>query len=450
MVAAASTIFARVAIMDNAGSAGQTKAGTWRSHVNDPKNVSPACRVRIIDSLRAKAMQVTLRRNKDKFIRRGYPWVFRNQIHRVEGEPASGAAVAILSADGTFLGQGLYHAESQIAVRLVTQDPGAVVNAEFFCDRLRRAIAFRSQAFSDATHVRLVYGESDGIPGTVIDRYGSAATWSCLAFGIEQHREAMIDTLVQETGVTHVVERNDNVLRPKDGLEERTGLILRGDASESVVVEIEENGVRYRVDVVNGAKTGFFIDQRLHRQHIRRYADKARVLDAFCSDGGFGLQAAHAGAQSVDMIDVSSSALARARDNARLNGLEDRVNLIEDDAINWLARAADDGKRYDLIILDPPAFAKRRRDIEDAERAYQSININAFRLLEPGGILATSSCSQALDEDTFHRTLRYASKRSGRPARMLFRGCHPPDHPVLDSMPETSYLKFFVYQVTDS
>lgn len=392
-------------------------------------------------------MQVTLRRNKDKFVRRGYPWVFRNQIYRVEGDPPSGSAVAIVSADGSFLGKGLYHRESQIAVRLVTKNPDAVIDADFFCHRLRKAIAFRKRAFGDTTHVRLAYGESDGLPGTIIDRYGNTATWSCLAFGIEQYREQLIETLVHETGVATVVERNDNILRPKDGLEERAGVIVGNGQTD---VDIQENGVRYRVDILNGAKTGFFIDQRLHRKHIRRYAAEARVLDAFSSDGGFGLQAAHAGAQSVDMVDVSAAALERAQHNAEINDLSERVNLVEGDAIDWLAHAADEGHRYDVVILDPPAFAKRRRDIADAERAYQSININAFRLLEPGGILATSSCSQAIDEETFHKVVRYAAKKSDRTVRMLFRGCHPPDHPVLDSMPETSYLKFFIYQVTES
>ena len=245
-----------------------------------------------------------------------------------------------------------------------------------------------------------------------------------------------------------IVERNDNVLRGKDGLPEGSG-VLHGECPP--LVRIKENGVSYDVDVLAGPKTGFFIDQRFHREQIRRYARDARVLDVFSADGGFGLQAAHAGASHVDLVDASAPAMERAQHNAETNGLADRVSFITSDALEWLAETADTESRYDLIILDPPAFAKRRRSLDDAERAYQSININAFRLLEPNGILATSSCSQAMTEEAFLKIVRYAARRAGRSLRLLFRGCQPPDHPVLDGMPETGYLKFYVFQaVTDA
>jgi 23S rRNA (cytosine1962-C5)-methyltransferase len=389
-------------------------------------------------------MQVILQRNKDKYLRRGYPWVFRNQIGRVEGEPATGSVVKVVGGDGSVFGQGLYHRDSQIAVRFVTPDVNATVDGAFFAARLVRAIEFRQRVFPDTTHARLVYGESDGIPGTIIDRYDNVLTWSSLSFGIEQHRELLLDTLSESLKPAAIVERNDNALRAKDGLAESIG-VLRGECPPRI--RIAENEVEYHADILSGPKTGFFIDQRFHRKHIRRYARGTRVLDVFTSDGGFGLQAAHAGALHVDCVDTSAAALERARHNAEANNVADRVDFHKADALQWLATAAEeDARRYGLVILDPPAFAKRRRDLEDAERAYQSININALRLLDDDGILATSSCSQALSEEAFVKLVRYSAKRAGRSLRLLYRGCQPPDHPVLDSMPETGYLKFFVFQ----
>jgi 23S rRNA (cytosine1962-C5)-methyltransferase len=390
-------------------------------------------------------MQVHLQRNKDKYLRRGYPWVFRNQIKRIDGEPKAGGVARIFAHDGAFLGQGLLQPDSQIVLRFVTSDPEAVLDADFFVQRLRHAIALRRRAFPDVTHERVVFGESDGLPGTIIDRYGGVLTWSCLSFGMERHREALLDALKELFQPTAIVERNDNPLRAKDGLEPSTG-VLFGDVPSPV--EIIENGVRYHIDVIAGPKTGFFIDQRLHREHIRRYAAGSSVLDAFSSDGGFGLQAAHAGARSVRLIDISPAATARARHNAALNGLESTVSIEQADALELLGSMAKGDERFDLIILDPPAFAKRRRDVDQAERAYQSININAFRLLADDGILATSSCSQAIDQDHFLKIIRYAARKTGVGLRLLYRGCQPPDHPVLDSMPETENLKFFIFQLT--
>lgn len=391
-------------------------------------------------------MRVRLQRNKDKYLRRGYPWVFRNQIKSVEGDPQTGDVVSLEDSGGQYLGQGLFHTAAQIAVRFVTNDPSAIVDAALFAGRARAAAQARARWFGDATHARLVFGESDGLPGTVVDRYGGVITWSCLSAGVERHRDAILEELIGVTGASTVVERNDNPLREKDGLEQAVG-VIRGALPGPV--RIEESGVAYQVDVLNGPKTGFFIDQRFHRLLLRRFVCDRSVLDVFSADGGFGLQAAHAGAAEVCCVDSSAIAIARALGNAQLNGLTERVSFVQADALEELSRLASDGRRYDVVVLDPPAFAKRRRDVEGAERAYQSININALRVLGVGGLLATSSCSQAFDEEAFLKVIRYAAKRTGYQLRLLFRGCQPPDHPVLDSMPETSYLKFFLFQVVD-
>ncbi len=390
-------------------------------------------------------MPIILHPKKDKSVRRGYPWVFRNQIRDLEESPKSGSVVGVVSADGDHLGQALYHSRSQIALRMVTPDPAAVVDSDFFVERLREAVRFRQQILPEATHARLVYGESDGLPGVVIDRYGDFLTWTCISAGMEQYRDALLEAARQMVGARHVVERNDNVLREKDGLKQRSGFL--SDEADPIAT-IVEAGLRFGVDVVGGPKTGFFIDQRFHRAHIRRYARSARVADVFCADGGFGLHAAHAGAVQVDLVDSSSAALDRAEKNAARNGLSERVSVHKADALSWLSQSSDKSK-YDLVILDPPAFARRRRDVEQAVRAYQSININALRMLDRRGILATSSCSQALTEEHFLKIIRYAARKAGRTLRLLYRGCHPPDHPILDSMPETAYLKFFVFQCVE-
>ncbi len=387
-------------------------------------------------------MRVVLKPNKDKFLRRGYPWVFRNLVERVEGDPEAGDVVQIADASGHIFGQGFYHDSSQIMVRFLTRDPDVSVDADFLRNRLLGAHRLRQAAVGPATHFRVAFGESDGLPGTVIDRYSDVLTWSCLCYGMERRREVLLDTLEELYTPAAIVERNDNPLREKDGLAQATG-VLRGALPE--VVRIEEEGVVFEVDVVGGPKTGFFIDQRLNRIMIRQMARGRSVLDVFCADGGFGLHAAAAGATHVQALDISESALDRARRNAEINGVADRFTFECTDAMTRLEEMVGESQ-YDLVVLDPPAFAKGRRHREQGTRAYQRVNINAMRLLKNEGILVTSSCSQAIDEDEFLKVLRYAGRKVGKRIRLLGRGYQPPDHPVLDSMPETRYLKLFVVQ----
>lgn len=388
-------------------------------------------------------MRVTLRRKQDKALRRGYPWVFSNQIYEITGNPASGDVVEIAGAEGTLYGLGLYHSESLIAVRFLTSDAQANIDAAFFGERLRRAISLREAAFGGIDHYRLAYSESDGLPGTIIDRYGDVLTWSTLSFGMEQRRDEILDALETLIQPKAIIERNDNPLRAKDGLPEARG-VLRGTYDGPVT--IQEEGLSFDVDVLNGPKTGSFLDQREHRRVVRRLAAGRRVLDVFSADGGFGLQAAAGGAASVLMMDTSGPALERALANAERNGLRDRVTTEQADALDRLGEMVDQRAEYDLVVLDPPAFARGRRHVESATKAYQRININALQLLQPGGILATASCSQAVGEADFLKIVLYAAKRTGSRLRQLYRGTQPPDHPILESMPETHYLKFYVFQ----
>ncbi len=387
-------------------------------------------------------MIVILKAGKDKFLRRGYPWVFRNLVERIEGNPASGDLVRIADSSGHVFGQGFFHSASQIMVRFMTADPDVVVDTNFLRGRILKAKRLRDATIGESTHMRLVYGESDGLPGTIVDRYDDVLTWSTLCYGMEQRRDDLLDILEEIYSPSAIVERNDNILREKDELEQSKG-VLRG--ALSAPVRLSEEGLAFDIDVLEGPKTGFFIDQRFNRRPVRGLSRGRSVLDVFCADGGFGLHAAAGGADSVHAVDISESALSRARHNAKINGLEDRFTFDCADAMEWLGTVA--GKRhYDVVILDPPAFAKGRRHREQGIRAYQRININGMRLLSDEGVLVTSSCSQAIDEDEFLKIIRYSAKKAGLRFRVLGRGNQPPDHPVLDAMPETQYLKLFILQ----
>ena len=388
-------------------------------------------------------MKLILRKRQEKQIDRGYPWVFSNQIDRTEGDPMRGDIVSLITADGRPVGQGFYHDASQIAFRLLTRNIETLIDDAFFERRFQRAIDLRSSYYAGATHYRLAFSESDGLPGTIIDRYGDVLTWTSICFGMEKRREALLDTLETLVKPKAIVERNDVWLREKDMLERQKG-ILRGQYDGPVT--IEEQGVKFEVDVLNGPKTGFFMDQRHHREAVARFAKGKSVLDVCCADGGFGLTAAAAGASSVHFIDSAGHALERARANAKRNDVPSVLFFDEADALVRLGELVEQGKKYDIVILDPPAFAKSKRHLETATRAYQRLNISAFQLLSENGILATSSCSQAVKEPEFLKILRYSARKTNSSIRMLYRGFQPPDHPVLDTMPETQYLKFYVVQ----
>lgn len=385
---------------------------------------------------------ILLRRRGEIGLARGYPWVFANQVASADGSPRTGDAVAVRAADGRELGLGLWHETSQISVRFLTPDVNADADA-LLAGRLRRAIAERRRMFGNATHCRELHGEADGVPGTVIDRYGDVLAWSTVCAGIEARRERLLDVLEETLHPRAIVQRDDQWLRAKDGLEEARG-VLRGTLDGPV--PIEEDGVRMDVDVLHGPKTGTFLDQRFHRLAMRTFVRDATVLDAFCADGGFGLHAAVGRARHVLMMDVSEPAIARARANAEASRVADRIETEAADLMDRLPAMAGEERRFDVVILDPPAFAKSRRHVDAATRAYQLLNINALRLLSPHGILATSSCSTAFPEKEFEKVVHYAARKAGCRLRVLYRGTQPPDHPVLPTMPETAYLKFVVVQ----
>ncbi len=386
---------------------------------------------------------VRLKSGKAKYLREGYPWIFRNLIQSTKGEPASGDVVRIFGDNDVCYGQGLYHIDSQIAVRFLTNNPHRAIDRAFWKERIEAALRRRRAVLKQLHACRLIFSESDGLPGTVVDKYGPVLTWSTLSYGMEQRREIILDILEEMLEPTAIIERNDHWLREKDGLEKQTG-ILRGQYGGPIL--IEEGDLRFSVDVLKGPKTGFFLDQVENRLRVGSIAEDRRVLDVFCADGGFGLHAAAGGASSVQMIDISTPALERVQENAERNNLSDRISIEQADALRHLGELVQNGEQYDLIILDPPAFAKSRRHIERATRAYQRLNICAWQLLGPGGLLATASCSPALDEQSFLDIVRYSARKAGTGMRILHRGSQPADHPVLDAMAETKYLKFYLLE----
>lgn len=385
---------------------------------------------------------ITLKKREERRIADGHLWIFSNEIAEIVGEPAAGDVVKVRAHGGKPLGSGFYHPNSLIACRLLAGYEEAV-DFDFFRRRIESALALRRKLFPSAETFRLVHGEGDYLSGLVVDKFNDFLSVQTFSAGMERRLTLVCDVLESLLKPAAIVERNESPLRALEGLEARRG-VLRGTAAPTVVAE---HGIKYAVDLLEGQKTGRFLDQRENRKAFRRYGKGAEVLDCFCNDGGFALNAAEAGAASVTGVDASEEALARARSNAATNRLEERVVFQASDVFEFLKAAASAGKRWDVINLDPPAFAKNRKSVPAAKRGYLNLNAAALRVLKPGGILVSSSCSHHVTEETFLGILTRAARESGRRARLLERRGASPDHPVHPSMPETEYLKFAVMAV---
>ncbi len=413
---------------------------------------------------------VTLKPSKDKSLLRRHPWIYANAIDRVDGKPAAGATVLVRSADGRFLARGAYSPHSQIRVRVWSFDEAEPIDHAFFKRRVQRAVAHRQAMVRDTDAVRLVFGEADGLPGLVVDYYVADGlpqdlpvgqspdatppaaerrgqlVCQFMAAGVEAWKEAIVAALVAATGCPNVYERSDVSIRQKEGLEQTTG-VLAGDAPPATLIA-RENGVRYHVDVPNGHKTGFYVDQRDNRELVGRLARDREVLNCFCYTGGFSLAALAGGASRVVSIDSSGDALALAQRNVTANGLDPaRATWLDADAFKTLRRLADEGERFDLVVLDPPKFAPAREHVDRAARAYKDINLSGFRLLRPGGLLFTYSCSGAIDMDLFQKIVAGAAADARVDARILKRLGAGVDHPLLTAFPEGEYLKGLLLQI---
>ncbi|WP_322065606.1 class I SAM-dependent rRNA methyltransferase [Burkholderia ubonensis] len=398
---------------------------------------------------------VTLKPSKDKSLLRRHPWIYANAIDRVDGKPAPGATVIVRAHDGRFLARGAYSPHSQIRVRVWSFDETEPIDHAFFKRRVQRAVAHRNTMVSGTGAVRLVFGEADGLPGLIVDHYvedsGAASprgqlVCQFMAAGVEAWKDAIVAALVGATGCPNVYERSDVSIREKEGLEQTTG-VLAGDPPPATLIT-NENGVRYHVDVPNGHKTGFYVDQRDNRALVTQYANGRDVLNCFCYTGGFSLAALKGGAARVVSIDSSGDALALAQQNVVANGFDPaRASWLDADAFKTLRRLVDEGDRFDLIVLDPPKFAPTRDSVDRAARAYKDINLSGFKLLRPGGLLFTYSCSGAIDMDLFQKIVAGAAADAKVDARILKRLGAGVDHPLLSAFPEGEYLKGLLLQI---
>ena len=341
--------------------------------------------------------KITLRKTRETRVRSGHPWLYASEIERVEGESAAGVA-EVYSAKGTFLARALYNPASQIALRILTTHDEPI-GADFFARRVRTAWEYR-QRFCDVNSCRAIYAEADFLPGLVVDKFGGVLVVQVLSLGMELWKHELTDILVEVIRPEGIYERNDVPVRRLDGMQETTGL-LYGDVPDRV--PMVENGIVYAVDVKHGQKTGFFLDQKENRAAIAPLCPGARVIDMFCHNGSFALNAAKYGAREVTGVDISEEALAVARDNARANGLD--ANFEAHNCFDLLRALSDQGEKYDLVILDPPAFTKTRQMTERALRGYKEINLRGMKLVPDGGFLVSCSCSQHVDGAAFNAML---------------------------------------------
>ncbi len=386
---------------------------------------------------------LVLGRGREKSVGRRHPWIFSGAIERVEGAPASGETVLVRSAAGAALALAAWSPHSQIRARIWSFDPADEVGPDLLRARLARALALRASlpAARHTNALRLVHGESDGLPGLVVDRYADVLVMQVLAAGIERWREALLDALAELTGCEAIYERSDAEVRSLEGLAPRSGWArsAQGDAARCPIIE---HGLNFRVDVEQGQKTGFFLDQRDNRQRVRALAAGRRVLDAFCYTGGFAIAGLAGGAERVLALESSAAALAVARENLAANALDaGRVEFREADVFAGLRALRDRGARFGLVVLDPPKFAPTAAQAKNAARAYKDVNLLALKLLEPGGLLATFSCSGGVSAELFQSIVAGAAVDAGVEAKILERMGAAPDHPVALAFPEGEYLK---------
>ncbi|OGA17402.1 MAG: 23S rRNA methyltransferase [Betaproteobacteria bacterium RIFCSPLOWO2_02_FULL_66_14] len=385
---------------------------------------------------------LVLKAGREKSLRRHHPWIFSGAVERIEGEAASGDTLTVRSADGKPLALAAWSPKSQIRARVWSFDPGAKIDAAFFRTRIAEAAALRRTLEIDrhSNALRLVHGESDGLPGLVVDRYGDVLVAQFLSAGAERWREEILDALREASACEAIYERSDAEVRALEGFGPRTGF-ARGNQNARRCAVIEY-GMNFRVDVERGQKTGFFLDQRENRQRVRELAAGREVLDCFCYTGGFAIAALSGGAHGVIAVDSSGAALEVARENLAANALEpDAIEFVEADVFAHLRALRDRRAQFGLVVLDPPKFAPTAAQARNAARAYKDINLLALKLLAPGGLLATFSCSGGVPMDLFQSIVAGAALDAGVQAKIIERFAAAADHPVALDFPEGEYLK---------
>ena len=398
---------------------------------------------------------VTVTEKAARALRGGHPWVFAGKVLTKESPCPDGEIVDVYTEKGRWQGAGFYNGRSLIRVRILSRNTNDKMDEAFFRRRVRYALAYRQQVMGeDFAACRLIFGEADGFPGWTVDRYGDVLVSEVLSLGVEQRR-AMLYALLREelaalgVNVSCIYERNESLIREKEGMTCGKGPYAAPglETNPSGHAEICENGIYFDVDYINGQKTGYFLDQKYNRAAAGRLAHGRRVLDCFTHTGSFALNCALGGAEHVTAVDVSEAAVGLARENAVLNGLEGKMDFLAEDVFELLPRLCEERAQYDLVILDPPAFTKSRRTVRAAESGYREINYRAMRLLPRGGYLATCSCSHFMESENFEYMLKKAAKDANVRLREVEVRKQAPDHPILWNVPETSYLKFYIFQI---
>jgi 23S rRNA (cytosine1962-C5)-methyltransferase len=381
-------------------------------------------------------------RNKEYRVDSGHPWLFRSDIERIVGNPAPGDAVDVHAQDGRFLGRGFFNPHSQIAIRMLTRWEEPITRA-FFERRIRQAWSYRQQV-ADSNSCRVIFAESDFLPGLIVDKFNDILVMQTLSLGMDRMKPVLVELLQEIIAPRGIYERNDVPVRDLEGLPQQTGFL---SAPFDTMVEMRENGILFLVDVAQGQKTGFFLDQKENRAALAPLVPGKEVLDCFSHTGSFALHAAHHGASRVTGVDISDHAVACARQNAVRNGYQDRVNFVEANAFDFLRTASDRKEAYDVVILDPPAFTKTRQAVEGALRGYKEINLRALKLVTSGGFLVSCSCSHHVSQDVFLKTIHEAATDAHRQVRLVEYRSQAKDHPVLLASAETQYIKCAIMQV---
>ena len=383
----------------------------------------------------------TLYPGKEKRVYQAQTWIYRSEVAKADAAAQPGDVVRVSAANGTFLGQAFYNPRSQMTLRLLTRSE-APVDEAFIRSRIRRAIDYRRR-FADLRSCRLIYSESDGLPGLVADAFGPVIVIQIMCLGMDRYRDTIVSALNEELRPEAVYERSDAPVRRLEGLEETAGLLSGALPADILMLE---NGIRFRVDVEHGQKTGYFLDQKENRAAIAPFVRGAETLDCFTHTGAFALHAAHYGAKRVTAVDISEEALETARGNAALNGFEN-IDFVCANAFDWLKAQSMTDTRYDVVILDPPAFTKTRATVDAARRGYKEINLRGLKLTRDGGYLVTCSCSQHMQRDEFVRVILEAARDAHVRLTQVELRSQGRDHPILPSMPETEYLKCGIFRV---
>lgn len=393
---------------------------------------------------------VTLKKGEGRMLKSGGLWIFDNEIASILGSFEDGDIVAVHDFDGYGLGKGFINRNSKIRVRMMTRNRHQEIDEAFLKMRVQEAWDYRKKV-SDTGSCRVIFGEADFLPGLVVDKFSDVLVVQSLALGIDRLKDQIVELLKEVLAadgikIRGVYERSDAKVRRQEGMELYKGFI--GEAFDTNV-EIEENGVRYMVDVKDGQKTGFFLDQKYNRKAIQHLCKDAKVLDCFTHTGSFALNAGYGGAKEVTGVDASELAVEQAILNSKLNGMEDRVKFICRDVFELLPELEEKGEKFDVVILDPPAFTKSRNSVKNAVKGYREINLRAMKLVRDGGFMATCSCSHFMTYELFTQTIHQAARNVHKRLRQVEYRTQAPDHPILWAAEESYYLKFYVFQVVD-